>query len=135
MTLQNIESAQDFDSSIRLLFRLETVRQFMHFPAVIFIKLFRQNIMLHSKDGLKAKIGDSDVVDFMMMTDFRCWWQNHFVDDFFRYVSDFLNVFNVFNLNRLPTPQTSHQYIWSPTFVTNIYVTFKIRNRLLIIRR
>ena len=34
----------------------------------------------------------------MMVTDLRCWWQNHYVGDFFRYVCDFLNV-----LNRSPT--------------------------------
>ena len=56
--------------------------------------------------------------DFMMVTDFRCWWQNHYVGDFFLYVGDFLNV-----LNRSPTPQTCHQHIWSPTSVTNIDVT------------
>ena len=56
----------------------------------------------------------------MMVTDFRCWWQNHDVGDFFRYVGDFLNVFN-----RSPTfGQTCHQYIWSPTSLTNIDVTF-----------
>ena len=39
--------------------------------------------------------GDSDVGDIVMMvTDFRCWWQNHYVDDFFRYVVDFLFVLN-----------------------------------------
>ena len=38
------------------------------------------------------------VGDFMKVTDFRCWWQNHDVCDFFRYVGDFLNV-----LNRSPT--------------------------------
>ena len=42
--------------------------------------------------------GDSDVGDFMMVTDFRCWWQNHYVGDFFRHVGDFLKV-----LNRSPT--------------------------------
>ena len=41
--------------------------------------------------GLK---GDSDVGDFMMVTDLRCWWQNHYVDDFLCYVGDFLNVLN-----------------------------------------
>ena len=45
-----------------------------------------------------------------MVTDFRCWWQNHYVGDFFRYVGDFLNVFN-----RSPTSQTCHQHIWSRT--------------------
>ena len=34
------------------------------------------------------------VGDFMMVTDLRCWWQNHYVGDFFRYVGDFLNVLN-----------------------------------------
>ena len=50
----------------------------------------------------------------MMETDFRCWWQNYYVGDFFRHVGDFLNV-----LNR----QTCHQHIWSLTSVTNIDVT------------
>ena len=58
------------------------------------------------------------VVDFMMVTDFRCWLPNHYVGDFFRYVGDFLKV-----LNRSPTSQTCHQHIWSPTSVTNIDVT------------
>ena len=62
----------------------------------------------------QAKLGDSDVGDL------RCWWQNHYVGDFFRYVGDFLNV-----LNRSPTSQTCHQHIWSPTSVTNIDVTEK----------
>ena len=51
------------------------------------------------------------VGDFMMVTDFRCRWQN-------RYVCDFLNV-----LNRSPTSQTCHQHICSPTSVTTINVT------------
>ena len=42
------------------------------------------------------------VGDFMIVTDFRCWWQNHYFGEFF------------------------HQYlesvIWSPTSVTNIDV-------------
>ena len=59
--------------------------------------------------------GDSDVGDFMMVTDFRCWWQNHYVGDFFHYLGDFLNV-----LNRSTTSQTCHQHSWSPTSVTNI---------------
>ena len=46
----------------------------------------------------------------MIVTDFGCWWQNHYVGDFFRYVGDFLNI-----LNRSPTSQTCHQDIWSPT--------------------
>ena len=39
------------------------------------------------------------VGDFMMVTDLRCWWQNHYVGDFFRYVGV---------LNRSPS--------WWPTF-------------------
>ena len=58
------------------------------------------------------KTGDSDVGDIVMLvTDLRCWWQNH-------YVGDFLNV-----LNRSTTSQTCRQHIWSPTSVTNIDVT------------
>ena len=34
----------------------------------------------------------------MMVTDFRCWWQNHYVGEFLRYVGDILKV-----LNRSPT--------------------------------
>ena len=70
--------------------------------------------------------------DFMMVTDFRCWWQNHYVGDFFRYVGDFLYILNrsptswmIRRLNRSPTSQTCHQHIWSPTSVTNIDVTLK----------
>ena len=47
----------------------------------------------------------------MMVTDLKCWWQNH-------YVGEFLNV-----LNRSSTSQTCHQHIWSPKSVTYIYVT------------
>ena len=54
----------------------------------------------------------------MIVTDFRRWWQNHNVGDFFRYVGEFLNV-----LNRSSTSQTCHQHIWSPKSVTYIYVT------------
>ena len=60
---------------------------------------------------------DSDVGDFMMVTDLRCWWRNHFVGDFFRYVGDFFNI-----SNRSPISQICHQDIWSPTCVTNINV-------------
>ena len=56
------------------------------------------------------------VGDFNMVTDLRCWWQNHYVGD--SLCGDFLNV-----LNRSPTSQTCHQHIWSPTSVTNIDVT------------
>ena len=34
------------------------------------------------------------VGDLRMVTDLRCWWQNHYVGDFFRYVRDFSNVLN-----------------------------------------
>ena len=46
-----------------------------------------------------------DVGDFMMVTDFGCWWQNHYVGDFLRYVGNFLNVFN-----RSPTSWIGHQH-------------------------
>ena len=40
-------------------------------------------------------LGDSDVGDFMMVTDsLKCWWQNPYVGDFFRYVGDFFKLFN-----------------------------------------
>ena len=52
-------------------------------------------LIFPSRDRLKNKNdGDSDVGDFMMVTDLRCCWQNHYVGDFFRYVVDFLNVLN-----------------------------------------
>ena len=59
------------------------------------------------------QFGDSDVSDFMMMTDFRCRWQNHYVGDFFRYVGDFLNL-----LNRSPTSCIGHQHL---KLVTNTF--------------
>ena len=56
---------------------------------------------------------------FMMVTDFRCWWQNHFcVFWLFLLCWWFFNV-----LNWSPTSQTCHQHIWSPTSVINIVVT------------
>ena len=67
----------------------------------------------------KALFGDSDVSDivyvgdFMMVTDFRCWRQNHYVGDFFRYVGDFVNV-----LNRSPTSWIDHQQL---KLVTNTF--------------
>ena len=69
----------------------------------------------------QVRFGDSDVGDFMMVTDFKCWWQNHYVGDFFRYVGDFLNV-----LNRSPTSSTCHQHILSSIPVTNIDVIQKV---------
>ena len=53
------------------------------------------------------------VGDFTMVTDLRCWWQNHFVGDFFRYIGDFLNV-----LNRSPTSWIGHQHL---KLVTNTF--------------
>ena len=35
------------------------------------------------KSWIADGVGDSDVGDFMMVTDFRCWWQNHYIGDFF----------------------------------------------------
>ena len=57
------------------------------------------------------------VGDFMMVTDLRCWWQNHYVGDFFHYVGDFLNV-----LNRSSTSWIGHQHL---KLVTN---TFDLQN-------
>ena len=51
---------------------------------------------------------------FMMVTDFRSWWQNHYVGDLFSYVEDFLNV-----LNRSPISWFGHQH---PKLVTNKFV-------------
>ena len=66
------------------------------------------------------------VGDCMMMTDFRCWWQNHYVDDFESV--NFESVDFESDLNRSPTSQTCHQHICFPTFVTNIDVTiFKVK--------
>ena len=53
------------------------------------------------------------VGDFMMVTHFRCWWQNHNIGGFFRYVGDFLNV-----LNRSPTSRIGHQHL---KLVTNTF--------------
>ena len=58
------------------------------------------------------------VGDFMMVTDWRYWWQNHYVGDFFHQ-----QVTNI--LNRSATFQTSHQHILSPSSVNNINVTVK----------
>ena len=38
--------------------------------------------------------GQSYIGYFMMVADFRCCWQNHYVADFFRYVGDFLKILN-----------------------------------------
>ena len=46
------------------------------------------------------------VGDFMMVTDLRCWWQNHYVGDFVRYFGDFLSV-----LHRSPTSWIGHQHL------------------------
>ena len=40
-----------------------------------------------------AKVGYSDVGNFMMVTDLRCWCQNEYFSEFFHYVG----IFNVFN--------------------------------------
>ena len=62
----------------------------------------------------------------MMVTDLRCWRQNLYVGDFFRYVGNFIN-----GLNRSPTSRFGHQHlklvtIWSSTSVTNIDVTYDL---------
>ena len=58
------------------------------------------------------------VGDFMMVTDFRCWWQNHYVGDFFRYVGDVGHqhlklVTNTFNLQH-PSPTSMLPKILRP---------------------
>jgi len=63
------------------------------------------------------------VGDFMMVTNFRCWWQNHYVSDFFRYVSDFLNV-----LNWSPSSWIGHQYPESVTNIWNLSPTHLVSN-------
>ena len=69
------------------------------------------------------------VDNFMMVTDLRCWWQNHYVGDFFPYVGDFFNV-----SNQSPTSLTCHQTL-PPTSVTkidviHIFYTTKIWNKM-----
>ena len=55
---------------------------------------------------LPLKMGESDVGDFMMVTDLRCWCQNHYVGEFFRYVGYFLSV-----LNQSPTSWIGHPHL------------------------
>ena len=53
---------------------------------------------------------------FTLLVHFRwqwCWWQNHYVGDFFRYVGDFSNV-----SNRSPTSWIGHQHL---KLVTNTF--------------
>jgi len=72
--------------------------------------------LLNFQKYLLIFYGNSDVGDFMMVTDFRCWWQNHYVVKFFRYVGDFLNV-----LNRQHPESVTNISNLSPThFVSNI---------------
>ena len=52
-----------------------------------------------------------DIGDLMMVIDFRCWWQNHYVGDFFRYVGDFFNIL------------IGHQHPESVTSITNLSPT------------
>ena len=58
----------------------------------------------------------------MMVTDWRCWCQNHYVGCFFSlcwwFSQCIKSVTNI--LNGSPTSQSCHQPIWSPTSVTNI---------------
>ena len=50
----------------------------------------------------------------MLVTDLRCWWRNHYVDDISRYAGVF-QCHSKFS-------QTCHQHISSPTSVTDINV-------------
>ena len=61
----------------------------------------------------------------MMVTLLRCWWQNHYVGDFVRYVGDVFNVQNLSPILALLTAyryQIGHQHKLSPTSVTRINV-------------
>jgi len=57
-------------------------------------KLFYERIIIciFGDSGVGDIVGVGDV---MLLTDFRCWWQNHYIGDFFRYVGYFLNVLNL----------------------------------------
>jgi len=39
----------------------------------------------------------------MMVTDLRCWWQSHYVDDFYRYVGIFSYIKSVTNILNFST--------------------------------
>jgi len=55
-----------------------------------------------------------------------CWWR--YIGDLFKMLvaqSFCWRLFSLFSQCRSPTFQTCHQYIWSPTYVTNIDVTSK----------
>ena len=71
------------------------------------------------------------VGDFMMVTDLRYWWQNHYDGDFFDYLGDFFlceyqdfyypNLKSVTSISkRSPRSQFSQQHEPLPTYVTNI---------------
>ena len=58
--------------------------------------------------------------EFLMVTDFKCWWQNFLLCCWFsQCIKSVIRI-----LNRSPTTQTCHQHIWLPTSVTNINVTW-----------
>ena len=64
------------------------------------------------------------VGDFMMVTDLRCWWQNHYRGLFslcWWFSQWFKSVTNI--LNRSSASQTCRQHVWSPTSITKIDVT------------
>ena len=63
------------------------------------------------------------VGDFIMMTDLRCWWQNHYVGDFssfWWFWGSILSATNIPNRSRLVSSIKS--VISSPTFAINIDV-------------
>ena len=80
----------------------------------VYIKYVSSRLYNQSK-----RIGYSDVGDFIMATDLRCWWQSHYVGDFFIMLVILLVKSVAIISNRLPTPQSRHQYILSSTSVTN----------------
>ena len=64
------------------------------------------------------------VGDFMMVTELRCWWQNHYVGDFFCYVDNFSMYYighqhpeSVTNISKLSSThlvsKIRHQHRWN----------------------
>ena len=79
----------------------------------VYLYCFIFRIFLGSKSNLGEDWWHCYVGDFMMLTNFSCWWQNHYVGDIFRYVGDFHNI-----LNRSPTSWVGHQHL---RLVTNTF--------------
>ena len=52
---------------------------------VLLKDIMKRNVSLDQTNRIfqKSKNGDSDVGDFMIVTDLGCYWRNDSVDDFF----------------------------------------------------